>query len=200
MASALSIDDLRLKIQAIEGRPVQSARWQTGVEAIDGLMGGLPVPGLVEFIGAPGHGAVHLALAIAARLTQKGERIAWVDAARHFYPPGADLQGVELNHLLVVRPVADRAAWSTELLVSSGCFPWVVLEGDVGLGRKGTRWLHAAEKGNCCLCVVRTRSESRFPAQVRLQVGAGRMTVMRNRGGIVGAQRALPDWVADPWA
>lgn len=199
LTSALSIEALRARIQEIEGHRVRATRWQTGVGELDDLLGGLPLPGLMEVTGLAGGGRMRVALSVAASMTSAGQWVAWVDGDRTLYPPGARLQGVALERLLVVRPVAERGAWAAEVLVSSGCFPWVVVSGNVSLGRGGARWTQAVERGHSCLCVLRDHPERRLPAQVRLRISEGEMTVVRNRGGRVGARGSVPPWGVDPW-
>jgi len=199
-SAAISIEALRARIRAIEGHSVTCRRWKTGVRELDELLGGVPTPGWMEVTGPAGSGRLALALSVAAQVTQAGQWVAWLDGDRTFYPPGARLQGVVLERLALVRPVADRGAWAADILVSSGCFPWVVITGNVSLGRAGARWTQAAERGHCCVCVVRQHSERRLPANVRLQVLNQEMRVVRNRGGEVGGRAQIPSWLVDPWA
>lgn len=196
---AISVEELRSRIREIEGQSVRATRWETGVRCLDDLLGGLPVPGVMEVTSLPGGGGVSVALAVAAQLTQAGQWVAWLDTDRTLYPPGLRLQGVALERLVIVRPIADRGAWSADLLVSSGCFPWVVISGDVSLGGSGARWTRAVEKGHCCMCVIRAQSERGLPAQVRLRVSDSVMTVMRNRGGRVGGSAPIPALAVEPW-
>jgi hypothetical protein len=199
-ASVLSIEALREQIRAIEGHSVKATRWSTGVTVLDELLGGLPTPGWVELTGSPGSGRVTLALAVAAQVTQSGQWVAWLDGDGMFYPPEARRQGVVLERLIVVRPVAERGAWAAEVLVSSGCFPWVVVEGEVSLGRGGARWTHASERGHCCACVISKHAERRLPAQVRLHLSHDELRVVRNRGGPVGGRIRRRDWGISPWS
>src|SRR5438552_2501701 len=74
----------------------------TGIAALDqGLHGGLPEGGLIELTGAPAAGKLSLALAIAARLLERGELAGLIDPEATVHP---DLQSQPaLGSLLVVR-------------------------------------------------------------------------------------------------
>lgn len=194
---------LRERIREIEGgAPVHVERVRTGVEAIDGLVGGLPRPGIVELHGAPGSGRTRLALALAARLTAEGRLVAWVDADRTLYPPAVRDLDVVLQRLLVVRPPADRAVWAVEQVLRSGCFPVVGVSGLDRIGNAGPGWAHAAEAGGATLIVVSERPMREVPAVVRLAVGQGEAVVVRDRAGRTGKGAPLPPWPeeADPWS
>lgn len=193
------IEELRARIQAIEGAGTRTKRWQTGVTHLDELLGGIPTPGCIELTGLEGSGALSVAMAITARVTQLDQWVGWLDGDGLFYPPGACLQGVDLQRLMLVRPIADRSTWAAEQLIASGCFPWVVITGDVNLGRGGSRWNQIAERGNCCVCVVRTHSERRLPAHIRLHIARGQIRVVRNRSGPIGRSAPLPSQVVEPW-
>ena len=58
------LDQLRERIQEIEGRPPVSRQVvSSGMDDLDAAVGGLPCPGLVEVSGRPGSGRVRVALA-----------------------------------------------------------------------------------------------------------------------------------------
>jgi len=195
---AVSIEALRSRIREIEGTSVRTTRRKTGVAGVDDVLNGIPVPGIMELVGQPGEGVLNIALSICAALTRAGEWVAWVDTDRMLYPPALQQNGIELERLVVLRPVGDLGRWSTETLITSGCFSYVVVSGALHLGSNGTRWVRAVEQGNCCLCVVRETSERRLPAQVRVQVSQRLMTVVRNRGGQLGVRRSVPPCILEP--
>ena len=201
---------LRAKIRELEGAsaPVQRRRVPSGVAEIDALLGGLPIPGIVELSGPDGSGRTRTALAVAARMAGVDHKAAaWVDPHGRLYPPAAADHGVPLERLLVVRPPDDGAgawAWATEQLLRSGCFPLVVLDHPAppktpqralsqGLSR-------AAEHGGSLLLVVSARPVKALPADVRLGVGGGGLVVLRDRAGGSG-QAPVPAWPAraTPW-
>ncbi len=193
----------------------------SGSPTVDGLIGGLARPGLVELTGAPGCGAVRLALSIAAAETRARRWVAWVDRERTLHPPAALAIGVDLDRLLIVQPPAGSTeggrhagTWAVEQLLRSGCFRVVVVTPDPGVPAHrfaGTRWRQAAEKGDATALVVTRRPWRRLQADVRLAVDGGaegsRITVARDRTphaghrGRAGAIGMLPRWGAhiDPW-
>ena len=59
----------------------------------------------------------------------------------------------------------------------------------------------AAERGQCTAVVLGKRPSRNIPAEVRLQTGGNRVSVLRDRGGRPGGSALLPGWPdgADPW-
>ncbi len=204
---AAVLASLRAKIHEIEGgSPVERLRAPSGIQTIDALTGGLPVPGLVELSGLPGSGSARLALSLAAAITASGQAVAWVDPLGRLYPPTAFRLGLDPSRLLVVRPPADgqRAElWTTEQLLRSGCFALVVVDLPPGtpLRSTGHGWSRAAEHGRCTGLAVVDRPARWLPAEVRLSIRDGVATLVRDRGGRLGATARLPPWppLADPW-
>jgi RecA/RadA recombinase len=189
MGAALELAELRAKIRALEGgASVRRLRPATGIGWFDELLGGLPRPGIVELSGPEGSGRARAALLLAARHTARGEPVVWVDPLRRLFPPGALGLGVDLDHLLVVRPVEDGSApwaWAAEQLLRSGCFPLVVLDLPPlrGMRRAAAHgFARAVEHGGCTLVAITGRQVRELPADVRLSTGAGQVTVVRDRG------------------
>ena len=193
------LESLRERIRVLEGGArVQRGRRPSGVAAIDELVGGLPVPGIVELSGPRGSGVTSLALSLAAASVAGGGLVAWVDAEASLYPPAVARCGVSLARLLVVRPVADgqhAELWAAEQLLRSGCFGLVVIDRlEEGVLRStGHGWARACEHGHCVALVLSERPARWLPAEVRLSVGARRVTVGRDRGGRAGRRASLPE-------
>ena len=203
-----ALEALRAKIRVIEGGPrVERRREPTGVAEVDSLLGGLPVPGIVEISGAEGTGRARWVASILAADTRMGRAVVWVDPLRRLYPPALAEHGVQLHQLLIVRPTEDGSspwAWATEQLLRSGCFSRVVVD----LPRRdGSRrslahtWARAAEYGCATALVISARPTRELPADVRVSVGSGRAFVTRDRGRVPGAGGPLPAWPegTDPW-
>lgn len=195
----VSLAELRQRIRVLEGSGVARHRKPCGVACIDTLLGGLPLPGLVELCGALGSGVTRLALAVLA--AQLG-RVAWVDTDHSLYPPAAAALGVVLSRLLLIRPTGGRGIAATETLVRAGCFGVVVFAGQVTTPHAGRRWERAAQAGRCTVLVISRRPVRALPTEARLVVDRNHITVQRNRGGSPGQQAPLPPLVAsmDPWA
>lgn len=121
----------------------------TGVEALDGLLpnGGLPRSRLSVW--APGGGATAILRAACAAASSRGERAAWVDAAKRAgegWP----------SDVLLLRPAAELDALvCAEELLRSGGFALVVLAGaGRAVGREAVRLSRAAKEGGGALVVV----------------------------------------------
>src|SRR5688500_9431093 len=105
MGNAAALDVLRARIRTLEGGPrIERRRGPSGVEAIDALLGGIPIPGILEITGAEGAGRTGLALDLVAA---SRNLVAWVDPMSRLYPPAAAARGVRLERLLIVRPIED---------------------------------------------------------------------------------------------
>jgi len=112
----------------------------TGLLVLDRLLaGGLPKGALVEVVGRRLSGRFSIALAALAAATSSGQAAALVDLGDHLDPQAAEKAGVELEHLLRVRPRRVKEALaSAEMLLAAG-FPLVVA--DLGLAPRHTRFL-----------------------------------------------------------
>lgn len=207
MGSA-ALDVLRARIRALEGGArVERRRVSSGVDELDDLLGGLPVPGIVEICGPEGSGRARVALGVAAAVTRSGRSVAWVDPLARLYPPSAADHGVRLEQLLVVRPAEDGSApwaWATEQLLRSGCFGLVVVDLPERTGSRRALshgWARAVEHGRSTALVISRRPTRELPADVRLSAGDGRLVVLRDRVGISGGGRPLPRAPAraEPW-
>jgi recombination protein RecA len=76
----------------------------TGIEAVDGLLGGgLPVGAISELTGPGSSGRTSLAQAFLGQRTREGKACAWVDVNDAFDPESAAANGVRLRQLLWVR-------------------------------------------------------------------------------------------------
>jgi len=207
MSAAATLAELRAQIRALEGGArVVRRRAPSGVPVVDDLLGGLPRPGIVEISGVPGSGRVRLVASLLARATEQRRAVAWVDPERRLYPPALAAHGVEVSRLLVVRPPSDGShpwLWATEQLLRSGCFELVVVEpptargpgGRRAVARRpiGPRWARAAEHGQSTALVLGERPARQLAADVRLSVASEQVAVVRDRGGVAGRQRPLPE-------
>jgi len=162
-----TIEALKSKIAAL-GPPLRQPQKPipTGIADVDKRIEGWPVPGVTEISGQLGSGRMRLCLPSLGRLSLH-HRIGIVDPLRQLNPPG--WKGVNLKHLLLVRPPLERAVWSTEQLARSGCFALVGLLDPPRLGRTGTRLVRASEHGACALLVWTTEINLRTPAKLRIE-------------------------------
>ncbi len=180
---------------AAPARPV----WSTGKSSLDARLpgGGWPTASLIEVLtDETGVGEVQLflpALAACQRNVQDGREVpwlVWIAPPYEPYAPALAQQGIELGHLLVVRPsTATEALWAAEQALSSGVCAAVLL------WLKGTddRWLRrlklAAEAGGS-LGVLFRPERHRFessPASLRMVMSRGehevRLDLLKVQGG-----------------
>ena len=76
----------------------------TGLPELDSLlpMAGIPCGQLIEITGGVSSGKTSLVFRLMATLTAAGNRVAYVDFSRSFFPDAAAVSGVDLKSLLVV--------------------------------------------------------------------------------------------------
>jgi hypothetical protein len=184
-SSPATLQELRSAIARLEGRPSTAPKQpvlSSGLEDLDRAVRGWPSPGVSEVVGRTGSGRLSLILPTLQRLTRLGRPVAVVDAFGLAYPPG--WRKLSLEHVLVVQPGPERAAWAAEQLAASGAVPLVVLMDGPRLGRGGPRIQRAAERGGCSVLILTERSERALPAALRLQLrgrGARGLKVQVNR-------------------
>jgi len=168
-----------------KSRRLESSRQQ--VDATDGAGAGLSLERvllgqdlergtLIEWQSAGhGSGALMLALAVAARVLQRGGMFVVIDEAGEFYPPGFVGLGIPLERTIIVRPgdrLAGLWAWEQALRCSAVA---VTIGWANGLNdRLFHRFQLAAETGGGLgfLLPSATRQAALSKAGVRLRVSA----------------------------
>ncbi|MHB0962226.1 MAG: P-loop NTPase family protein [Gemmatimonadaceae bacterium] len=134
----MSIAALRQQLAEIVegGRPAMPGL-ATGMAALDAVLPGhgLPRGRLTEITGAPGSGRTTIARQLVAATLQAGWWVAYVDAARTLAPRDWAALGAH-DGLWIVRPDdSSRGAWCADVLLRSGAFGLVVLDGAPALSR-----------------------------------------------------------------
>jgi recombination protein RecA len=181
--SASSLLALKQRIAAVTApAPAEVDGIPTGIAKLDrALAGGLPKGRLTEITGPLGSGKTSLVRQI---VTTANQRVAYVDAARTLVPR----DWAHVSALWVIRPPEpQRGAWSTDVLLRSGAFGLVVLDGAPVLTRAVTmRLAQLARESDAALLVVcgdRDGAAHALPTgtAVRLRVSAWRVTV--EKGG-----------------
>lgn len=181
----MSITALRQQLAAVvAGTPSTTPGLPTGIHALDEILpgNGLPRGRITELLAPAGLGKTTIARALTEATLTAGNTVAWVDAARTLDP--RDWVSVALGRndaLWVVRPGdAARAPWCADLLLRTGAFALVVLDGAPVLPRtvavrlaqlareadavllllgEGTR---ASEVGGALRLVLRRRERTRI--------------------------------------
>ena len=171
----------------VAGGRQAGAPWPTGLPALDAALGGgIPRGRITELTGPLAVGKTAILRPVVARVLTTGAWVAWIDAGRTLTPaPWADLG----ERFVVIRlPDAKRAAWTADLLLRSGVFGLVVLDGAPPLSRvHGVRLAQLARERDAA-CVVlehvipgETRLQ-RLAGTVRLRVGLSTPPSMRPHG------------------
>jgi recombination protein RecA len=130
----------------------------TGLADLDAALGGgLPRGRMTELAGALGAGSATVARRVVAAVVGRGLGVAYVDAARTLDP--ADWAPLAADHLRVVRPPeAARGAWCADVLLRSGAFVLVVLDGAPPLTRQqALRLVGLARERDAAFLVVGER-------------------------------------------
>lgn len=132
MVLPVSIAALRQQLaDIVEGTRPTTPGLTTGVAALDAALpgGGLPRGRLTEITGAPGSGVTTLTRHLVAAALGAGWWVAYVDAARTLAPRDWTALGVHEGLWVVRPPDAARGAWCADVLLRSGAFGLVVLDG-----------------------------------------------------------------------
>ena len=169
--------------------PGTDATLATGLAALDAALGGgLPRGRLTEIVGAAGSGTTSLVRHLVAGAVARGLAVAYVDATRTLAPRDWAFAGTDAaarDALWVVRPTDPaRGAWCADVLLRSGAFALVVLDGAPPLARGvSVRLLHLARESDAALVVLgdATRGATMLGGAVRLQVAAARGNRGRTR-------------------
>jgi recombination protein RecA len=159
----------------------------TGVAALDAVLpgGGLPRGRLTEILGVAGSGKTTLARRIVEATAAARGWVAYVDAARTLdardWVHLGDAEGV-----WVIRPHdATRAAWCTDVLLRSGAFALVVLDGAPSLTKSNAvRLTRLARESDAAFVVLgeRTGGATQLGGAVRLVVERPTPGHRRRRG------------------
>jgi len=179
--------ELRSRLAAITEAPAIDVRaLGTGVAALDAVLarGGVPCGRLTELIGARGGGKTTLLRHLVRATVARGLWVAYVDAARTLAPrdwaAAAAARGAE-PVLWMIRPErAARAAWCAELLLRSGAFALVVLDGAPPLASAAAvRLARLAREGGAAFVVAAEddASAAALGGALRLRVARGSRTV-----------------------
>ena len=198
-----SVRALKLQLGAIEAtvRP-DRAPLPTGIAELDALRVGRSIPRgrLTEITGASGSGRTSMLRTLVTAVATGGRWVAYIDATRTLAPRDWAHVGSERAPLWMIRPTTPaRAAWCADLLLRSGAFALVVLDGAPPLSRvlavRLTRLAHdvgaafvitGEHGGDATGSSVRIRLAARDPA--RAASGSGKRserstTITLEKGG-----------------
>ncbi len=191
--------ELRQLVEAVieTDRPEQAI--STGVAALDAVLAsrGIPRGRMTEVIGERGGGKTTLVRGIVARAMERGEWVAYVDASRTLAPRDwAILSELHDNGLWMVRPrAAARAAWSADVLLRSGAFGLVVIDGAPPLSRSAAvRLTRLARDAGAALVVTAdgNGSATHVAGALRLRVARTRESERKRRPTTIGTRQPPP--------
>lgn len=165
----------------------------TRIEALDrALLGGWPIGALTQIIGTEAGLGFSLIIPALAAFTAAGRAVALVAPPYLPYAPALASRGVDLDHLLWVRPQdAAQAQWAAEQIARSGLFAALACWGALD-GTAERRLQLAADAAQCLAFCFRTgRTDGHSHAAVRLAVAPAadarlRVQVLKCRGGRAG--------------
>jgi hypothetical protein len=194
---------LKLQLGAIQEsvRP-DRAPLPTGIAELDALLVGHGIPRgrLTEITGASGSGRTSMLRTLVTAAATGGRWVAYIDATRTLAPRDWAHVGSERAPLWIIRPTtAARASWCADLLLRSGAFALVVMDGAPPLARVlavrltrlardvGAAFIVTGEHGGDATgSSVRIRLAARDPA--RAATGSGKRserttTITLEKGG-----------------
>lgn len=180
-----SLEALRLEMDRVvaAGRKA-SPPIPTRLTALDSsLGGGIPRGRVTEITGAMGAGKTTLVRQAVTTLLADGQWVAWIDARRTLSPQSWTGLG---KRFVVIRPREwKRAAWCADVLLRSGVFAMVVLDGAPVVGRNiGFRLAQLAREKDAAFVVVSDDDKA-----TRIS-GTLRLTVERKQRTTTPAERA----------
>lgn len=134
-----SVRELKLQLGAIEEvvRP-DRAPLPTGIAELDAILVGRGIPRgrLTEITGAGGSGRTSMLRTLVTAVATGGRWVAYIDATRTLAPRDWAHVGSDRAPLWMIRPASSaRATWCADLLLRSGAFALVVMDGAPQLSR-----------------------------------------------------------------
>lgn len=135
-----SVRELKLQLDAIQDTTVRPDRapLPTGIPELDALLVGHGIPRgrLTEITGVKGSGRTSMLRTLVTAVATGGRWVAYIDAARTLAPRDWAHVGSERAPLWIIRPTTSaRATWCADLLLRSGAFALVVMDGAPPLAR-----------------------------------------------------------------
>ncbi|HEU4565042.1 MAG TPA: hypothetical protein VFS05_10355 [Gemmatimonadaceae bacterium] len=176
---------LRARLATVVASPTAGGALPTGIAPLDAALHGhgLPRGRLTEIVGARGSGRTTMLRSLVAATLRRRMWVAYVDAGRTLAPRDWARVGERGEGLWVVRPPSPaRAAWCADVLLRSGAFALVVLDGAPRLAQGvAVRLGRLARETGAALVVTADAEEgsAMLPAALRLRVERARTDTAR---------------------
>jgi hypothetical protein len=168
---------------------VGTAAIPTGLASLDAALsdGGLPSGRLTEILGKRGSGRATLVRQLVGTAVAAQRRVAIVDGSRTLAPRDWAAVG-DSGRLWIIRPPQpDRGAWCADILLRSGAFSLVVLDGVPPLARPvAIRLTRLAREHDAALVIAAEDSGGLVGSAVRMRIS-------RKNGSQVTGRRSQPD-------
>lgn len=184
--SGTGLASLRTQLESVvAGGRKAGSPWTTGIDSLDSaLSGGIPRGRITEVVGTLASGKTALLRQVATRVLRTGGWVAWIDARRTLAPAPFTALG---DRLVMVRPRdGKRSAWCADLLLRSGVFSLVVIDGAPPLSRvHGVRLAQLArERDAACVVLQHERKHEARPSRVSGAVRLRLEPLARRRGEV----------------
>ena len=187
-------------VRPLAALPTRHAALDTGLPALDGLLGGgLPRGALTVLAGGPSSGAGTLALHLAGQASQTERLVVWLDAVRGFDPAAGRRAGIAPAHLLLARPetLPETLSLAYDLLCEGSAGLVLLDAGEMTLPSRELRLLVNAVTRSRAALVCLTEPGVEVPlADLRLGVArlgweTGETLSLRARVTVEGGRRAV---------
>lgn len=210
----------RVPVVFSTGVPTSKPLQATGIETLDGMLGGgLPIGAVCELFGPECSGRTSIALSFVAQVTRQGNACAWIDVADSLDPESAAASGVDLRRLLWVRcsDIADpkksrrgkpwsrldQALRAADLVLQAGGFGAVVFDmGSVAPEHavrvplaSWFRFRQAAERTQSTFLLLSQISCAKSCSAVQLQLS--RLHTQHESGRVISGLRFQAELVRD---
>lgn len=152
--SVALLTPLRAQLDAVVvGGRATGAPWPTGLPRLDRALGGGIARGrITELAGPLAVGKTALLRQVVAQVLHSGAWVAWIDARRTLAP--APWANVGERFVVIRPPDARRSAWTADLLLRSGVFGLVIIDGAPPLSRVHGIRLGQLTRERDAACVV----------------------------------------------
>ena len=166
----------------------------TGIDHLDDLLplGGVPCGRITKMLGCRGSGRTTFLLSVVARATRQGERVAIIDMDKDLDAASFGSWGIATELVWVIEPsTLKNALWAADVLLRSGHFGMVVLDGITSQIRTASlvRLQRQAKESDAALLIGTNRSSFSAPGSLELRFRPLRVVWGEGMGSSAGPQQ-----------